>query len=289
MDPQKIILLALQGSVFLTVFAIGLQANPGDTLYLFKRPGQLARSLISMLVIMPIVAVALWAAYDFPPAVQVALITLSVSPVPPILPKKGLKAGGRESYTIGLLVAVALLSVVTVPLAVKVVGRVIGHEASIDFLQIAKIITVTILLPLGLGIAVRHFSLSLADKIAKPIALISTITLFLGLIVILYVAMPAISSLVGTGGVLAIVIFVVIGLIAGHFLGGPDPNDRTVLAIATATRHPGVALAVASVNAPQNKLVLAALLLVLVVNMVVSIPYVQWRRRRAALAAAPTV
>lgn len=289
MDLQTLILLALQGSVFLMVFALGLQARPEDALYLFKRPGQFARSLLSMIVIMPIVALALWYAFDFPDAVKIALITLSVSPVPPILPKKGLKAGGRESYTIGLLVGLALISVITVPLAVKLVGFVMGRQTSMDFLQVAKIVTQTILVPLGGGIAVHRFFTSLADKIAKPITLISTIALVVGLVVILYVAMPAISSLTGSGGILAISIFVVIGLGVGHLLGGPDPDDRTVLAIATATRHPGVALAVASANSPHNKLVLAAILLALVVNMVVTIPYVSWRKRRHTIAASPSV
>ena len=289
MDLQTLIMLALQASVFLMVFAIGLQASPEDTLYLFKRPGQLARALLSMIVIMPIVAFALWQAFDFPAAVRIALITLAVSPVPPILPKKGFKAGGRQSYTIGLLVALALLSVITVPLVVELVGYGIGRETSMDFLQVAKIVAITILVPIGSGIIVRRFFSSLAEKIAKPITLVSAITLVVGLIIILYVAMPAISSLIATAGILAIVVFVVVGLVVGHLLGGPDPDDRTVLAIATATRHPGVALAVANANVPNNKLVLAAILLTLVVNMIVSIPYVNWRKRRRVLASSPTV
>ena len=78
----------------------------------------------------------------------------------------------------------------------------------------------------------------------------------------------------------AIVAFSLAGLAAGHLLGGPDPDDRVVLALATASRHPGVALAIASANFPGQKLVPVAVLLYLIVSAIVSIPYLTGRRRQ---------
>jgi bile acid:Na+ symporter, BASS family len=80
-------------------------------------------------------------------------------------------------------------------------------------------------------------------------------------------------------------VFVLIGLAAGHLLGGPDPDDRTVLALSTATRHPGVAIAIANANFPGGKLAVAAVLLYVLVSAVVSIPYLNWIKRRHAAAA----
>src|SRR5215471_9944965 len=94
-------------------------------------------------------------------------------------------------------------------------------------------------------------------------------------------------SLVGHGTVVAIGAFSLAGLAAGHLLGGPDPDDCAVLALATASRHPGVALAIASANFPGQTLVPAAILLYLVVSALVSIPYLAWRLRlRRGLAGA---
>lgn len=104
MNLTTLILLALKSSIFLTVFALGLNVSPKDTTYLFRNPGQLVRSLLPMYIIMPLVAAALIAAFDIHPAVKIALAALVVSPIPPLLPKKQLKAGGEGSYTIGLLV-----------------------------------------------------------------------------------------------------------------------------------------------------------------------------------------
>ena len=66
-------------------------------------------------------------------------------------------------------------------------------------------------------------------------------------------------------------------------LGGPDDEDRSVLALASAARHPGVAMAVASANFPDQKLAPAAILLYLLLSAILTIPYVMWRRRHAEI------
>jgi BASS family bile acid:Na+ symporter len=93
-------------------------------------------------------------------------------------------------------------------------------------------------------------------------------------------AAPEIWSLIGNGTVIALTAFVLVGLAVGHLLGGPAPENRRALAIATATRHPGVALLLARVNFPAEKLVVAAVLLYLLVNALLVIPYLVWARRR---------
>jgi bile acid:Na+ symporter, BASS family len=56
--------------------------------HLFRRPGQLVRGLVAMNLLMPMFAVALAVMFDLNPAVKIALVALSVSPIPPVLPKK---------------------------------------------------------------------------------------------------------------------------------------------------------------------------------------------------------
>ena len=282
MDLASLITLVLKASIFLNVLGLGLQAAPEDALYLLRRPSELLRSLVSMNVIMPIVAVLLVLTFNFHPAVELALLSLSVSPIPPLLPKKEFKAGGRSSYTIGLLVAVSVLSIIIVPIAVDLLGRVLGRTAHIAPATIAKLMLTAVLLPLAAGIAVRRFAPDLAEKIARPLVLVGTIMLLVGVLPILYIAWPGITSLIGNGSIIAMAVFVVIGLAVGHLLGGPDPGDQTVLALSTATRHPGVAMAIASSNFPGNKLVFAAVLLYIIVSAIASTPYLNWRKRHHA-------
>jgi BASS family bile acid:Na+ symporter len=270
----------LKVSVLLNVFAIGLRVSAQDATYLFRRPGELARALLAMNVLMPLFAVVLVSSFDLRPAVRIALVALSLSPIPPLLPNKMVKAGGTDSYAIGLLTAVGLLAIIFVPFAVEIIARVRQVPLQMTAASIATLIFVTTMLPLGLGVAVHSFVPALAKWMAKPIAQIAGIGLLACVVAILFAAAPAIWTLVGNGTVIALAAFVLVGLAIGHFLGGPKPENRTALAISTASRHPGIALALAQANFPEQKLAMAAVLLYLLVNAIVAIPYLLWTKRR---------
>lgn len=284
MDLATLIPLGLKISVAAMVFGLGLSSTFDDTFYLFRRPSEFVRSLLAMAIIMPLVATVLAAAFDLHPAVKIALIALAVSPVPPLLPKKQRKAGGRASYAVGLLVAAALISIVSVPVAVELLGRTFGTATHhISFLAVARLAMMTVLAPLLAGILFRSVAPAFAQRIVRPMSLIATLLLFLCVFAVLFSAWQPIVSLIGNGTIVALAAFIVIGLIAGHLLGGPDAEDRDVLALATAARHPGVALAIASANFPEQKLASAAILLYLLLSAILSMPYVMWRRRHAEI------
>jgi BASS family bile acid:Na+ symporter len=280
MNTAALITLALKLSVFLNVFALGLNARGRDATYLFRNPKRLAQALASMFVVMPLFAAALAFAFDLHPAVKLALITLAVAPIPPLLPKKAMKVAGESAYAIGLLVASALLSIALTPLAVDLLGKAFGTPARIPPLAIARFVLLTVIVPLGAGMLVRRLAPAFAERAAKPIALAATALLIASVVPILFTAWPAIESLTGNGTVIAIAAFVLVGLAAGHLLGGSDPEDRTVQALSTASRHPGIAMAIASANFPEQKLTPAAILLYLIVSAIISIPYLDWRKRR---------
>jgi BASS family bile acid:Na+ symporter len=280
MDLQKLILIVLQVSVLLSVFAIGLRASVQDATHLFRRPGELIRALLAMNVLMPIFAVVLVSAFDLHPAVRIAMVALAVSPIPPLLPNKMVKEGGTDSYGIGLLVAVGLLAIIFVPLTLEIIERVRGVPLQMTMASVAKVVFITVLIPIVLGIVGHKLAPALAERAAKPISLIAGVGLLATMVAILISAAPAIWSLVGNGTVLALAAFVLVGLAVGHFLGGPEPENRTSLAIATASRHPGIALVLASANFPAQKLATAAVLLYLLVNGFASVPYLLWTKRR---------
>ena len=88
---------------------------------------------------------------------------------------------------------------------------------------------------------------------------------------------------------LALAIFIVGGIAAGHLLGGPRAEDRTALAIATSWRHPGLAMGIAIANFPEQKLLVAgAVVIYLLLRMLLAIPYERWQRTRLSLPRHPT-
>ncbi len=280
MNLAVLIPLALKASIALIVFGLGLQASLSDATYLFRRPSQLFRSLLSMNVVMPLFAVTLATAFNLHPAVKIALVALALSPVPPVLPKKTLKAGGRASYSVGLLAAAALLAIMVVPAVLEILERIFGWSLHQPAAAIARVVLVSVLAPLAIGIMVHRLAPGIAERLAKPVSLLATILLVASVLPVLFTQWPAIASLIGNGTLVALAAFVIVGLAVGHLLGGPEPDDRTVLAFSTASRHPGVALTIAGTNFPGEKLVLAAVLLYVLVSGIVSIPYMMWSKRR---------
>ena len=95
---------------------------------------------------------------------------------------------------------------------------------------------------------------------------------------------PLFRPLVGEGVLAALGGFTLVGIAVGHWLGGPSEQHRSVLALATGSRHPGIALALASINFPDQKDVIAVVLYHLLIGALVALPYVIWRKRVHAAA-----
>jgi BASS family bile acid:Na+ symporter len=291
MSPAGIVALALQISIALIVFALALQAGPGDLTYLLRRPSLLIRSVLAMNVVMPVVAALVAVVFDFRPDLETALMVLAVSPVPPILPNKQSKAGGDASYAVGLLATAAVVAIVAVPVSVTVLGRWFGHALHVPMGTIAVVLVKSVLGPLLAGVLVRTLVPALAARNARLLSLIGTLVLLLGVVLILVRVWPAVAAAAGGNALIAITLFVLAGLGVGHLLGGPVPEDRTVLALATASRHPGVAVAIVGAIAPDKEAVArvaATVLLCVLVSVLVTVPYVKWRKRSDA-APRPTV
>jgi BASS family bile acid:Na+ symporter len=173
MDLTALILLVLKISIMLNVLALGLKATPEDATYLFRRPRELGRAFLSMNVVMPLTALALGLAFDLKPAVKIALVALSVSPIPPVFPKKALKAGGKQDYAIGLLVA----AVAVIPITMEIVGRLVGIPLQMPVRSVAALVLSTMLVPLLVGIGVRWFAPAIAERAAKPLSILATVLL----------------------------------------------------------------------------------------------------------------
>jgi bile acid:Na+ symporter, BASS family len=279
MTLQQSIVLALQASILMTVFTFGLRTTVGDALYVVRRPSLLGRSLVAMFVIMPFVAVALVRAFAFHPSVEIVLVALAISPIPPLLPVRQQKAGGHTPYALGLMMIVATASIVIVPAAVWLLGRYAVRPFAMSPAAIARLALMTVILPLGAGLGFRAVLPAVAARIAKPIGLVATVLLVVGILGLLATVLPAALALVGNGTIIAMAAFVVAGLAVGHWLGGPDEDHRVVLALAAATRHPLIALTIAKANFPDDPDLGAAILLFVLVNALIGIPYQLWRRR----------
>jgi BASS family bile acid:Na+ symporter len=282
MDPALLKLL-IAASILLLVFALGAHATFADATSLFRDlfqpPRRLLRALVAMYVVVPAAAAGMGLAFDLATPVRVALLAIAIAPIPPILPGKQLKVGGSSEHVFGLLVAVSVSSIVLVPVMVEILGGVFGRESSFGPRQVATLIGTTIFLPLAAGLLLRRLAPQWAEPVATWASRLGTVLLVAGVIVVLVASWPAMSSLIAGGALIAMLVLSLIAIGAGHWLGGPDPSDRSILAIASAMRHPGVAIAVATANVPEEPQLTAAILLYVLVAVILTSLYVAIAKR----------
>jgi BASS family bile acid:Na+ symporter len=282
MTGAQLLGLGINVSMALMVFGVALSAGREDLRHAFRGKGLLARSLFAMFVVMPVVALLIARNLDLNRSLLVALLLLALSPVPPILPTKQLKAGGSASFVIGLFVLAALAAFIVVPAGVNLIGRLFGRDLEVPIAAFARPVLISVLLPVVIGLVVARIRPAFAARAAGPVTKFAGLLLLVSFLPVLWTGWEGISAQMTNYTIVAIVAFVGIGLLTGHLLGGPNPDDRTALALATATRHPGVAIGVLHAIEPATNDVALVIVLYLLVGAIVSLPYVKWRTRTHA-------
>ena len=280
MTTAQLLSLLTQVSVILIVLSTGMSGQKGDLTFLVRRPSLLFRSLLSMLVLAPLLAVTFAATLRLPMPVKIALVMMAVSPVPPFLPKKAVKAGGTHSYVVSLLATSAIVSIVSAPLSLMLLDQLFGFNLSISPIEIAKPLATTVLLPLAAGLILQRLAPRFCNSWARIVSAVGTILLIAVVLPQMVNLFPQFRELAGNGTLLAIAAFAVGTLLIGHLLGGPMRGDRSVLALCTATRHPFIAMVLIQANFASEQLAVPAVFMALIVTSVASLPYVRMLRQQ---------
>jgi len=270
------LLVALKVSVAILLFATGMGVTAAEIAWLWRRPLLLAKSVIAMYIVAPVVAILMVRTLELPRPTEVALVVLAVCAGAPLLPRKLLRLGANASYVFSLVVTTSLLAIATVPLSLHLLAEYLTFDPSVPPRAVAAAILKTFLLPLGAGMLTRVLASDLADRVDDLLLKVASVVLGVCALVLLVAAGPRALAL-GWPTLLAFALFTSAAILAGHLLGGPRSEDRTSLAVACATRHVGLALLVAAgANSPRALPLVAAYL---IASAAVSIPYVRWRAR----------
>jgi len=145
--------------------------------------------------------------------------------------------------------------------------------------DVALVLAKSFFVPLLAGMAIRWLFPAFAKSLASRLMAIAGLALTLSAVVLLGLHWQIVVSVKGDG-ILALAALIVVALAIGHFLGGPAEDDRSVLAVACATRHIGIAVLVAaSLPGPRTAVIIAVYI---VTSAAISFPYIRWRRAVAA-------
>ncbi len=279
MDPKEMVPLLAQGALFLIIASFGLRAQARDVLAAMRNSRLVLRGILAVNIVVPATAVIVCSFLPINPAVKTGIVIMAVSPLAPLVQMKMAKAGLDASAAVGLYVALILCAILFVPATVGLLGALYPAEASISVAAVAKLVALTALLPLAVGLAISSWAPEFAQRAASIAFVVGFIGIALLALLILYTQGSAILGLVGDGSLLAIIVTIAAGLVAGHLLGRPDPANSDALAMAAATRHPGIAALIAHSNFSDPRVMLA-IVLFLLAGIIMTVIYLQWQKRR---------
>jgi BASS family bile acid:Na+ symporter len=281
MDPKTLAPLLVHASLLLLVAGIGLRSRWEDLTTALRHPRLLLRGVVAVNLVVPLVALLAMLALPISPAIKAGVVLMAVSPMAPFAPGKMLKAGAENAFVVGIYVALIVLAVAIVPATVAVLSATLPGDVTIPVGAVAWLVLTSVLAPLGAGLLVAHFLPRWAERLARMANILAYVILVPFVALLLYKSGGAMLALVGDGVLVAIIATVAAGLAAGHLLGGPEPSHRMALALAAATRHPGIAGLIAHSHF-DNPQVMLAVVLFLVTSLVVSGAYTAWAARRFA-------
>ena len=136
-----------------------------------------------------------------------------------------------------------LLMVVTI-IYMPIVLPLLLPGVSVNPWDIAKSLIVLMLIPLAIGLLIKSHSPDTAANCQPVMAKISSLAILVLLVVGLGLNISNILDLIGTGGILALLLFIVGSLLIGLLLGGRDAGIRSVMGLGTAQRNVAAALLV---------------------------------------------
>jgi bile acid:Na+ symporter, BASS family len=267
------LVLVLKLSIVALIFSIGLGSTPADVTYLWRRPALLVRSLLAMYVAVPLVALAAVRTFALSAAVKTAILVLAISAGAPLLPKRLMKFG-REGYVISLVVTSSLLAVVIVPAWVALLAPLFVRKSSVTPVAVAMVIAKAFLAPLAAGMLLRRALAGTAGRLSEWFMRPAGAALAMAALALLALHWRLLVEL-GWIPLIALAGMTAVALAVGHALGGPDPDDRTALAVSCSARHVGIALLAASTVPGPRTVVL--ILTYILASAAVSIAYLKWQ------------
>ena len=275
---NTIVQVSLLVFVISSMLAMGLSLTVRQIIEPLRSVRLVAVSLAANFVAVPLVAWAIIEIISLDEGLAIGLTLMATAAGAPFLPKLASAAQGQMAFAVGLMVLLMVLTVVYMPLVLPLLLS--GVE--VNPWDIASSLIFLMLIPLGIGLIVRARYEATAEGLQPLMAQTSTIAIGLMLVAGVIVNFDSIIELIGTGGFVAIVLFLAIALALGYAAGGSDPGVRSVLGLGTAQRNLAAALVVAGQNFSDNPDVVTFIIVAGIVGLFVLMPAAGEIGRRSA-------
>jgi BASS family bile acid:Na+ symporter len=252
--------------VIASMFSLGLSLTMKQIIDPLRNARMVILALVANFIIVPILAYALALLFNLDDSLRTGLILLSTAAGAPFLPKLVDVAKGNIAFSVGLMVLLMVVTIIYLPL---VLPLLLG-DVQVNPWDIAQSLIIMMLIPLAVGLFIKARYEEAADKIQPTFGMASNIALLVLVVLGLVLNFSSMIALVGTFGILAGILFVLISVLVGYFMGGSDPGDKSVMGLGTAQRNVSAALVVAGQNFGAD--VLTYVLVMAIISLVLLMP-----------------
>jgi BASS family bile acid:Na+ symporter len=233
--------------------------------------------LAASFVLVPLWAILLTLVIPMGDEQNTALILLGACAGGPFIPLLVQMAKGRLPLGVGEMVLLLVVTIFYVPLFLPLMLPYVH----VDAVAIARDLTLFMLLPLILGLLVKWRYTELASNWQPHLSRTSVFSLLLLFVAGLPLALPKITSVIGTWLVPAAILLAVGGALFGYLLSfKDDPGERKVLSLGTGQRNLAAALLVAA-HAFSGDTFIMTLVACLVLTVFMHLIAAEWGRRTA--------
>lgn len=261
---QVIMSLSVLVFVICSMLAMGLSLTNSQIIEPLRSARLVILALVANFILVPIVAYLILLVIQLEQGLATGLIIMATAAGAPFLPKLGQVAKGNIAFSVGLMVLLMLMTIIYMPIVLPFLLQ--GVE--VNPWEIARSLIFLMLLPLAIGLFVKARYDEVADHLQPIMSQASSIALILLLVSALVLNFETMIATIGTGGILAAIIFIVVAFIIGYFLGGPASGTKSVMGLGTAQRNLAAAIVVAGQNFADDPNVLVMILVAGLIGLV---------------------
>lgn len=178
MDNSPLITVGLPIALAIIMFGLGLSLTVNDFRRVARTPKAVLVALVLQVLVLPVVAFGLVIAFDLDPLLAVGVMLLAASPGGTTANLFSHLFHGDVALNITLTAVNSVLAAVTIPL---VTNLAIGYfdaegDLGLQFTKVLQVIAI-VLIPVGIGMAVRRRAPGFAASADKPVRIFSIVVL----------------------------------------------------------------------------------------------------------------
>lgn len=255
----------LMGLVFVlgTIISMGLSLTMKQITGPLRNARFVIIALVANFIIPPILALLFIQLFSLDEPLAVGLLLVSLAAGAPGLPKTAVFAKLDTAAATGLMVLLVVVTIIVLPIALPLLLTGI----SVTFWDIASGLIFLILIPLALSLFVRARYPEAAGSAQPLFAQASNLSLLILMVLMVVLNFSNVIGLIGSGGLLASLILVILTTAAGYLLGSLGKAESWVQALGAGQRNIAAAMVVATMNFGSDEVVMVVVysLIVLVV------------------------